>query len=213
MDWASYAGGKRMFATGGLGCTHKNFMVVETNGGAGYMLYYSLLSFFYAISMWYIFFQIPKNYGMLKKFTRRDKMPDILDMSVRSSMKLGEDDVKTLVKELESDRKFNSKMFKQNSQIINGSHLEQSSTFVGTGDSKETHNRQRKNSESGSSSSSNNGLIGSGSGKSRPRKLSDNWINSNSNVPVTSHEKSDTDSMVRPNGSLVASIVENKGLP
>lgn len=39
-------------------------------------------------------------------------MPDILDMSVRSSMKLGEDDVKTLVKELESDRKFNSKMFK-----------------------------------------------------------------------------------------------------
>ena len=55
----------------------------------------------------------------------------------------------------------------------------------------------------------------SGSGKSRPRKLSDNWVNSNSNVPVTSHEKTETDndSMARPNGSLIASIHENKGLP
>ena len=56
MDWAAYAGGKRMFASEDLWCTENNFMVVETNGGAGYMLYYSLLSFFYAIAMWYIFF-------------------------------------------------------------------------------------------------------------------------------------------------------------
>ena len=84
---------------------------------------------------------------------------------------------------------------------------------MGTGDSKET--KMRKNSESGSSSSSNNGLIGSGSGKNLHRKLSDNWINSNSNVPVTSHEKSETDgdSIIRPNGSLVASIAETRGLP
>ena len=56
MDWAAYAGGKAMFHSGDITCTEKDFLVIETNGGAGYMLYYSSLSFFYAISMWYIFF-------------------------------------------------------------------------------------------------------------------------------------------------------------
>jgi len=113
MDWAAYAGGKRMFDSGDLGCTDHNFMVVETNAGAGYMLYYSTISYFYAISMWYIFFQIPKNYGMLKKFKSiitQEKIPDVMNMSVRSSMKLDEDNLKTMVKELESDRKFNKSM-------------------------------------------------------------------------------------------------------
>ena len=124
MDWAAYAGGKKMFQSGDIGCTKKDFMVVETNGGATYMLYYSMLSFFYAISMWYIFFQIPKSHGMLKRFKKTENIPNVLDITARSSMHLGEEDVKTMVRELEADQKFNKKMFKQNSQIINNSELE-----------------------------------------------------------------------------------------
>ena len=122
MDWVAYYGARRMFDSGDLGCIKNQAMVVYTNSGATYMLYYTLLSYFYAITMWYIFFQIPKNYGMLKKFVNKG-MHDVEDMSVRSSMKYGEDNVKTMVKELESDRAFNSKMFK-NSQMLNGTLVE-----------------------------------------------------------------------------------------
>ena len=100
MDWAAYAIGKKVFKSGDIGCTDKDFMVVETNSGATYMLYYSILSFFYAISMWYIFFQIPKSHGMLKRFKKTERIPDVLDITARSSMHLGEEDVKTMVREL-----------------------------------------------------------------------------------------------------------------
>ena len=99
MDWAAYAGGKRNFQVGHLGCTDADFMVVETEKGAAYMLYYSILSYIYAFSMWFIFFQVPKNYGMLKKFHKIDKT-DIDALSLRSSMVGAEDNVKTMVREI-----------------------------------------------------------------------------------------------------------------
>ena len=95
MDWAAYAGGKRNFQVGHLGCTEADFMVVETEKGAAYMLYYSILSYLYAFAMWFIFFQVPKNYGMLKKFQKIDKT-DIDALSLRSSMIGAEDNVKTM---------------------------------------------------------------------------------------------------------------------
>ena len=69
---------------------------------------------------------------MLKKFHKIDKT-DIHDISLRRSMQLGEDDVKTLVKELESDRKFHRSLLKQNSQIINGSTVDNLTNTLGTG--------------------------------------------------------------------------------
>ena len=56
MDWFAYYGARKMFESGDLGCIKDAAMVVYSNPGAGYMLYYSLLSYFYAIAMWYIFF-------------------------------------------------------------------------------------------------------------------------------------------------------------
>ena len=48
---------------------------------------------------------------MLKKFVNKG-MHDVEEGSVRSSMRYGEDNVKTMVKELEGDRAFTNKMFK-----------------------------------------------------------------------------------------------------
>ena len=48
---------------------------------------------------------------MLKKFVNKG-MHDVEEVSVRSSMKYGEDNVKTMVKELDGDRAFTNKMFK-----------------------------------------------------------------------------------------------------
>ena len=100
MDWVAYYGARKMFASGDLRCVKDAAMIVKSNSGAGYMLYYSLLSYFYALSMWYIFFQIPKNHGMLKQFVQKEGMTDVEEISVRSSMKVVEDNVKTMVKEM-----------------------------------------------------------------------------------------------------------------
>jgi len=85
------------------------------------MLYYSILSYFYAFAMWFIFFQVPKNYGMLNKFHKVDKT-DIDALSLRSSMVGAEDNLKTMVREMSQDEKFHKTM-KRKSQIINGSTL------------------------------------------------------------------------------------------
>ena len=49
---------------------------------------------------------------MLRQFVQKEGMTDVEEISVRSSMKVVEDNVKTMVKEMQLDRSFNRKQFR-----------------------------------------------------------------------------------------------------
>ncbi len=68
------------------------------------MIFYSMVEYMYAIFMWYIFYQVPKRYGVMLRRSV-DRVNPIGDESALI-MASDEEKLKTVVRELEHDRRF-----------------------------------------------------------------------------------------------------------
>lgn len=66
------------------------------------MLCFALASYLYALFMWYTFYNVPKKYGIVSRHNVED-----LDMMIGDvSTDLREENLKSVVRALEYDRKF-----------------------------------------------------------------------------------------------------------
>ena len=68
------------------------------------MLVFTIITYTYAMFMWYVFYQVPKKFGVV---TRRS-VDDVADMigTGDTSIMMDEENLKTVVRELEHDRRF-----------------------------------------------------------------------------------------------------------
>ena len=78
-------------------------ILVNSEMGALFMLTDSIAIYFYAIFMWYVFYAVPKKYGVVNH-----RAVDDVDMigPGNNSIVIDEENVKMVVRELEYDRHF-----------------------------------------------------------------------------------------------------------
>ena len=71
------------------------------------MLSFAISVYIYAILMWYIFYQVPKRFGVVSRRTMDALGVGAIDCD--SSIVLDEENVKTVVRLLDHDRRFTRK--------------------------------------------------------------------------------------------------------
>lgn len=78
-------------------------ILVNSEMGALFMLSDSIAIYFYAIFLWYVFYAVPKKYGVVSR-----RAVDDVDMigPGHNSIMIDEENVKMVVRELEYDRHF-----------------------------------------------------------------------------------------------------------
>lgn len=104
IDWLMFFGGKIAIANKDLLCYKKTVLLVNSNLGGLYMLSFAVSVYIYAMFMWYTFYQVPKRYGVV---THRD-VSDLGGMTPGndSSIILDEENLKSVIRELDNDRRF-----------------------------------------------------------------------------------------------------------
>ena len=103
MDWIIFTTGRLAIQTNNLVCFRNNMILINSEMGALFMLSDSLSIYFYAIFMWYVFYAVPKKYGVVSR-----RAVDDVDMigAGHNSIMIDEENVKMVVRELEYDRHF-----------------------------------------------------------------------------------------------------------
>ena len=103
IDWILIVSGTAAIENEDLICYKGTFVLLNSNLGSLYMLVYTFVVYFYAAFMWYVFYEVPKRYGVV---TRRNV--DDVDMVGLDSTYLieNEENLKTVVRELDHDRRF-----------------------------------------------------------------------------------------------------------
>ena len=78
-------------------------ILINSEMGALFMLSDSISIYFYAIFMWYVFYAVPKKYGVVSR-----RAVDDVDMigAGNKSIMIDEENMKMVVRELEYDRHF-----------------------------------------------------------------------------------------------------------
>ena len=106
IDWLIYFTGAIAIKNKDLLCYNKSVIVVNSNLGGFYMLAFSFVEYFYALFMWYAFYYVIRKYGGV---TRRsvDDVGILLDGD--TTIVENEENLKTVVRELEHDRRFTKK--------------------------------------------------------------------------------------------------------
>ena len=103
MDWIIFTTGRLSLETNNLLCFRQNLILVNSEKGALFMLTETISIYFYAIFMWYVFYAVPKKYGVVS----RRAVDDVGMIGVeRNSIMIDEENVKMVVRELEYDRHF-----------------------------------------------------------------------------------------------------------
>ena len=106
LDWVEFLVGSECLSSNAIICYKGIDILVNTNLGAFYMLCLSLIHYFYSITMWYVFYKVPKNLGVVSSINRNlEKIGTEGDQS-RASIKRNDDNLTTIVRELEHDREF-----------------------------------------------------------------------------------------------------------
>ena len=105
VDWLTFYWGKNVIEENDILCYKGNTIFTNSNTGGLYMIFYSVVEYMYALFMWYTFYQVPKRHGVV---TRRnvEKLSPIGQDESAFIMAEGEEKLKTVVRELEHDRKF-----------------------------------------------------------------------------------------------------------
>ena len=101
-DWAVLFGGIMAVESNDLICYEHGTLFVNSNLGGFYMLFFSLQTYFYAIYMWYTFYQVPKKHGQINQ----RRVDDLEMLGDQSTILMGEENLKTVVREFEHDRRF-----------------------------------------------------------------------------------------------------------
>ena len=65
LDWVEFLVGKHVVNSIDILCYNQIDILVNTNLGAFYMLCLSLIHYFYSITMWYVFYKVPRNLGVV----------------------------------------------------------------------------------------------------------------------------------------------------
>ena len=104
LDWVEYLAGSKVLHTDNILCYHGIDILVNTNLGAFYMLFLSLIHYFYSMTMWYVFYKVPQNLGVVSN-RNLEKIGTEGDTS-RASIIRNDDNLTTIVRELEHDREF-----------------------------------------------------------------------------------------------------------
>ena len=86
-------------------CYNNRVIIINSNVGGTYMLAFSLVCYLYAFFMWYIFYQVPKKFGIVS----RRSVDDVAMIGDESAIIHDEENLKTVVRELDNDRRFNRK--------------------------------------------------------------------------------------------------------
>lgn len=60
IDWLTFFWGRRVIGENDLLCYNGNTILVNSNTGGMYMIFYSAVEYMYAMFMWYTFYQVPK---------------------------------------------------------------------------------------------------------------------------------------------------------
>lgn len=105
IDWLTFYMGRVALTRGDLICYDRNVVLVNSNLGALYMLFLSLVYYSYAMFMWFTFYQIPKKFGQVTRFTVDDVGFALGNESTMHILE-NEENLKTVVRELEHDRQF-----------------------------------------------------------------------------------------------------------
>ena len=108
-DWIIFTTGRKTLREEDLYCYNDELILVMTNLGALYMLVFTCQIFCYAIFMWFVFYFVPMKAGMVSRRTVAD-----LEMLGHDSTVIieNEENLKTVVRELEHERKFVKKQIK-----------------------------------------------------------------------------------------------------
>lgn len=103
IDWLMYFSGELALKNKDLLCYEKTTIIVNSNLGALFMLFFGVVEWFYALFMWYAFYYVIRKFGVV---TRRsvDDVNMLLDGD--TTIIENEENLKTVVRELEHDRKF-----------------------------------------------------------------------------------------------------------
>jgi hypothetical protein len=84
---------------------------------------YAIASYLYAFFMWYVFYLVPMKHGVVSRQNLEGlNMIGDISLDLRD-----EENLKTVVRELEHDRRFSK--FQQNKAMMNRKNSENSSTF------------------------------------------------------------------------------------
>jgi len=65
MDWVLLMTGKMSIRNNHILCIKQKKILVNSNLGGLYMLCFSISSYTYALFMWYVFFYVPRKYGVV----------------------------------------------------------------------------------------------------------------------------------------------------
>ena len=105
LDWLTFSTGKAALNRGDLLCYGETIILVNSNMGAFYMVFLSLSYYGYALTLWYVFYWVPSKFGHVTRFKVEDVGLDVHDESQMLQLE-DEENLKTVVRELEHDRQF-----------------------------------------------------------------------------------------------------------
>ena len=106
-DWGLKALSKRNLKNGNLVCLDNIFVLAETKKGASYMLLAALLDFAYTLMIIFVFYEMPRRfYGQYTM--NRGSILNIGD-HMRGTMKMEEEQAKSLFTAIEEDKAFTQK--------------------------------------------------------------------------------------------------------
>ena len=101
-------------------CYDTRVILVNTNIGGLYMLFYAIVSFAYAGFMWYTFYNVPNKFGIVSRRSVEDV--GLMIGHPESANLKDEENLKTVVRALEHDRKFTKSQLIQASRDRDGSN-------------------------------------------------------------------------------------------
>lgn len=108
IDWLMFLGGKASITNSDLLCYDKTILLVNSNLGGLYMLSFGVSVYTYAMFMWFTFYQVPKKFGVVSR-RHVDDVGAMVAPGCDTSIYLDEENLKTVVRELDYDRRFTRK--------------------------------------------------------------------------------------------------------
>ena len=108
IDWMMFLGGKKSISNSDLICYDKTILLVNSNLGSLYMLSFGVSVYTYAMFMWFTFYQVPKRFGVVSR-RHVDDVGGTVTPGCDTSIYLDEENLKTVVRELDYDRRFTRK--------------------------------------------------------------------------------------------------------
>ena len=104
IDWSIFYLGKLAIQGNDLICYQRDIILVNSEVGGLYMFLLTTVAYFYALFMWYVFYQIPKRYGVVS----RRSVDDVEMIGKHESFMYREDEenLKTVVREFENEKRF-----------------------------------------------------------------------------------------------------------